>query len=220
VSEPAVIRDRRQRRYLIALALLFFAPLGLAFYLYYGPVGWRPAGRVNHGELIDPPRPLPALALPLVAADPVTADPVTAGSVATARSTDPDFLKHKWTLLYWGPGACPRRCRTTLYNTRQVRTALNRDQGRVQRVYIAEGACCDMEFLRTEHPDLITVRASPGAAPLLALLLEPDGASPVAAARIYLIDPLGNLMLSYAPDANPKGMLDDLKRLLRLSHVG
>ena len=69
MSEPAVIRDRRQRRYLIALALLFFAPLGLAFYLYYGPVGWRPAGRVNHGELIDPPRPLPALALPLVAAD-------------------------------------------------------------------------------------------------------------------------------------------------------
>jgi hypothetical protein len=44
--------------------------------------------------------------------------------------------------------------------------------------------------------------------------------SPVVAARIYLVDPLGNLMLSYAPDANPKGMLDDLKRLLRLSHVG
>jgi hypothetical protein len=210
VSEPAVIRDRRQRRYLIALALLFFAPLGLAFYLYYGPVGWRPAGRVNHGELIDPPRPLPALALPLLAAD-----PVAAGSVATARSTDPDFLKRKWTLLYWGPGTCPRRCRTTLYNTRQVRTALNRDQGRVQRVYIAEGACCDMQFLRTEHPDLIT-----GAAASLALLLEPDGVSPVVAARIYLVDPLGNLMLSYAPDANPKGMLDDLKRLLRLSHVG
>ena len=70
------------------------------------------------------------------------------------------------------------------------------------------------------NPDLITVRASPGAAPLLALLLAPDGVSPVAAARVYLVDPLGNLMLSYAPDANPKGMLDDLKRLLRLSHVG
>jgi cytochrome oxidase Cu insertion factor (SCO1/SenC/PrrC family) len=210
VSESAVTRDRRQRRLLIALALLFFAPLGLTFYLYYGPVGWRPAGRVNHGDLIDPPRRLPALALPLVAA----------GSVATARSTDPDFLKHKWTLLYFGPGTCSRRCRTNLYNTRQVRTALNRDQGRVQRVYIAEGACCDMESLRTEHPDLITVRATPAAAPLLALLPSVDGLSPAAAARIYLIDPLGNLMMSYAPDADPKGMLEDLQRLLRLSHVG
>lgn len=215
MSEPAVIRDRRQRWYVIALALLFFAPLGLAFFLYYGSVGWRPAGRVNHGELIDPPRPLPALELPLVAAD-----PVTAGSVATSRSTDPDFLKHKWTLLYWGPGTCSQRCRAILYNTRQVRTALNRDRGRVQRVYIAEGTCCDLDFLRTEHPDLIAIRATPAAAPLRALLLQPVGLSPAAAGRIYLVDPLGNLMLSYAPEANPKSMLEDLKRLLSLSHIG
>jgi cytochrome oxidase Cu insertion factor (SCO1/SenC/PrrC family) len=215
VSEPAVNRDRRQRLYLIALALLFFAPLGLAFYLYYGPAGWRPAGRVNHGELIDPPRPLPSLALALVAAD-----PVTAGSVASSRSTDPDFLKQKWTLLYFGPGTCSRRCRTTLYNTRQVRTALNRDQGRVQRVFIAVGACCDMEFLRIEHPDLITIRVTPAAAPLLALLPEPEDSSAVATGRIYLVDPLGNLILAYAPEANPKGMLEDLQRLIRLSHVG
>ena len=53
---------RHQRRLLIALVLLFFAPLGLAFYLYYGHVSWRPGGRANHGDLIDPARPrkLPA----------------------------------------------------------------------------------------------------------------------------------------------------------------
>jgi hypothetical protein len=37
---------------------------------------------------------------------------------------------------------------------------------------------------------------------------------------VYLVDPLGNLMMSYALDARPKGMLEDLKKLLRLSHVG
>jgi hypothetical protein len=37
---------------------------------------------------------------------------------------------------------------------------------------------------------------------------------------VYLIDPLGNLLMSYAPTARPKGMLEDLKRLLGLSHVG
>ena len=40
-------QDRRQRRLLIGLALLFFAPLALAFYLYYGHGTWRPGGRVN-----------------------------------------------------------------------------------------------------------------------------------------------------------------------------
>src|ERR1700679_2959768 len=82
---------RRQRRVLIGLALLFFAPLGLAFFLYYG-VGWRPGGRVNNGELIDPPRPLPAAALPRVDPD----------GTAPDRLTAPDFLTRKWTLLYWG----------------------------------------------------------------------------------------------------------------------
>jgi cytochrome oxidase Cu insertion factor (SCO1/SenC/PrrC family) len=201
----SVAHDRRQRRLLVALAVLFFAPLGFAFYLYYGPMGWRPAGHVNHGELIDPPRPLPALILPLV----------TDGGV-----TDPDFLKHKWTLLYLGAGDCSLRCRTNLYDTRQVRIALNRDMRRVQRVFVAEGGCCDLPYLHAEHPDLITVRATAAAAPLIALLPRVDGVSPANAERVYLVDPLGNLMMSYAPDANPKGMLEDLKRLLRLSHVG
>ena len=32
---------------------------------------------------------------------------------------------------------------------------------------------------------------------------------PRTADRVYLIDPLGNLMMSYAADARPKGMLED-----------
>jgi hypothetical protein len=200
---------RRQRRGLIGLALLFFAPLGLAFLLYYG-VGWRPAGRVNRGELIDPPRPLPAVALPRVGA--------AAG--AAPRLTAPDFLTHKWTLLYWGAGACLERCKTDLYDTRQVRIALDRDMDRVQRVWVAQGQCCDLDFLRLQHPDLITVRATPEAAPILAQLRLSAADDPATADRVYLIDPLGNVMMFYAPGAKPKGMLEDLKRLLGLSHVG
>jgi cytochrome oxidase Cu insertion factor (SCO1/SenC/PrrC family) len=199
---------RRQRQALIGLALLFFAPLGLAFFLYYG-VGWRPGGHVNHGRLIEPPRPLPAVVLPHVALD---------GSADT--ETRPDFLTRKWTLLYFGPGTCAERCKTDLYNTRQVRYALNRDMDRVQRVFVAEGPCCDLEFLRQQHPDLITVRATPEASPMLALLRLTPTDDPAAAGRVYLIDPLGNVMMVYAPDSRPKGMLEDLKRLLGLSQVG
>ncbi len=207
IADPRHVR--RQRRALIGLALLFFAPLALAFFLYYG-AGWRPGGHVNHGELIDPPRPLPAIALPRV-------DPKDPGAQAL---TAPDFLKRKWTLLYWGAGACSQRCKTDLYDTRQVRTALNRDMDRVQRVFVAQGECCDLAFLREQHPDLITVRATPEAAPILELLHLAPSDDPAAADRVYLIDPLGNVMMVYRADARPKGMLEDLKRLLGLSQVG
>jgi len=197
-------QDRRQGRLLVVLALLFFAPLGVAFYLYYGHGAWHPGGRVNVGELVEPARPLPSLALPLLG----------------SGNTDPNFLKHKWTLLYVGFGPCAEDCRTRLYDTRQVRLALDRDMNRVQRVFIAGGDCCDAQFLHEQHPDLITIRASEAAAPLLALLPGQGSVNPTHAPRLYLIDPLGNLMMSYAADTKAKGILEDMKRLLRLSSIG
>jgi hypothetical protein len=233
MSGRSASHDRRQRRLLIGLALLFFAPLAASFFLYYGG-DWRPGSRVNRGDLVTPPRPLPEVSLPIargVASNAVGASAdagISAdagadagpGANAGADHTKPTFLKGKWTLLYWGAGNCSSRCRTNLYNTRQIRTALNRDMDRVQRVFIAEGECCDWQYLDHEHPDLITVRATREVAPLLALLPTVNGISPGTADRVYLIDPLGNLMMSYAPDAKPKGMLEDLKRLLGLSSVG
>jgi cytochrome oxidase Cu insertion factor (SCO1/SenC/PrrC family) len=215
VSERSA-HDRRQRRLLIGLALMFFAPLGVSFYLYYGQDTWHPGGRVNAGDLIEPPRPLPSLALPLQ----------SAGEAA------PDFLRRKWNLLYVEHGPCAERCRTSLYETRQVRLALDRDMDRVQRVFIADRDCCDFQFLHEQHPDLLAIRMSPAAAPLLALLPRRGAGSArgggnvsagdddANAQRIYLIDPLGNLMMSYEPYAKPKGILEDMKRLLRLSSIG
>ncbi len=217
-TQLTTAHDRRQRRMLIALALFFFAPLAISFYLYYGSGGWRPGNRVNRGDLISPARPLPEVRLP-VALDPTVTEPRTAAATPDDH-TKPEFLKAKWTLLYWGAGICSDRCRTNLYNMRQVRTALNRNMDRVQRVFVAQGECCDWPYLKHEHPDLLTVLATPEAAPLLHVLPAFDGISPAAADRIYIVDPLGNVMMSYAPDAKPQGMLEDLKRLLGLSQVG
>jgi cytochrome oxidase Cu insertion factor (SCO1/SenC/PrrC family) len=194
--------DRRQRRLLVGIALMFFAPLALSFYLYYG-MHWHPGGRVNAGELIEPARPLPAAALPLASGE---------------TSTDARFLKGKWTLLYVQHGRCDDECRRHLYDTRQVRLALDRDMNRVQRVFIADADCCDLPELKAAHPDLIVIRASAADEPLLALLPVRGGAS--NSHRVYLVDPLGNAMMFYAPEAKSKGMLEDMKRLLRLSSIG
>jgi hypothetical protein len=224
--------DRRQRRILIGLALLFFAPLGLSFYLYYGK-SWRPGGRVNAGELIAPPRPLPSLALPLAGTAP-SATTATAGTTSTGASTgasttrtgadadagetNPQFLKGKWTFLYVQHGRCDDECRRHLYDTRQVRLALDREMNRVQRVFIGDSDCCDFGELKAAHPDLMVIRASPADEALLALLPVQTGAE--NSHRVYLIDPLSNVMMFYAPDVRSKGMLDDMKRLLRLSSIG
>jgi hypothetical protein len=211
--------DRRQRRILIGVALMFFAPLGLSFYLYYGK-DWRPGGRVNAGELIEPPRPLPSLALPLLGVGTGTEADAGGGADASASAaeTNPQFFKGKWTFLYVQHGRCDDECRRHLYDTRQVRLALDREMNRVQRVFIGDSDCCDLQDLKASHPDLMAVRASPKDVPLLNLLPVRTGA--VNSHRVYLIDPLGNLMMFYAPDVRSKGMLEDMKRLLRLSSIG
>ena len=47
---------------MIALAALFFVPLAVAFWLYYGESPLAPEGGTNKGDLIDPARPLLAVA--------------------------------------------------------------------------------------------------------------------------------------------------------------
>ena len=196
---------RRGRRQLLLLAALFFVPLAIAFWMYYGPTGWRPSGDASKGDLIDPARPLAALAL----------------TTADGTQTQPDFLRGKWSMVYVGDGLCDDRCRKALYLTRQSRIALNKDMDRVQRVFLVTGRCCDRGFLAQEHPDLVVARVDDDAS---AALLEPFptyGGIPLAdGGRIFIVDPLGNLLMSYAPTAPDKALLTDMKKLLRLSHIG
>jgi cytochrome oxidase Cu insertion factor (SCO1/SenC/PrrC family) len=205
MTETSRDAQRRGRRQLLALAAIFFVPLAIAFWLYYGPGSWRPSGGANKGDLIDPARPLPEIALP------------TADGAATA----PGFLRGRWTMLYVGDGACDARCREALYLMRQSHIALNKDMDRVQRVFLVTGNCCDRDFLGREHPDLELVRVDDAAAAALLAQFPSYGGVPVGAAgRIYLVDPLGNLLMSYSAEAPPKSLLTDTRKLLRLSHIG
>jgi len=201
--DPAAVR--RGRRQLLALAALFFVPLAVAFWMYYGPAGWRPSGDASKGDLIEPARPLAEISL----------------TTMDGKATTPTVLRGKWTMLYVGDGLCDDRCRKALYLTRQSRIALNKDMDRVQRVFLVTQRCCDREFLTAEHPDLIVARVDDTAS---AALLEPfptyDGVPIADAGRIYLVDPLGNLLMTYAPTAPDKALLTDIKKLLRLSHIG
>lgn len=179
------------------LFLLFFGPLVVAMYLYYD-TDWRPGGTNNHGELIVPAVPLPVASLDMPA----------------GGRTDAEFLRHHWSLVYLARVECDDACRAALYNSRQMRLALGRLADRVQRVYLYVGEPPEQAFLADEHPDLLvaSVAGPEGRALLDALTGQPEG--------YWLVDPLGNAMMRYPADEPPRGMLEDIKRLLRLSRIG
>ncbi len=205
-TTPAELRARNLRT-LAALAALFLLPLVIAFFTYYG-TEWRPSGHVNHGRLITPARPLPQVALPRVSLEPVVPDtaPVAAASA----------FRRRWSLVYVGAGDCDGDCRQALYVMRQTRLALNNDMTRVERVFLVSHACCDRGFLARAHAGLTLLDASaPSAQPLLAQFPQQGREH-----TLFIVDPLGNLMMSYDARANPRGLLEDLKKLLALSHIG
>lgn len=193
------------RRPLLLILLLFAAPLAFAFWLYYGST-WRPTLRTNHGELIEPVVELPALTLPL----------------ATGDRASPRLLTGKWSLVVIGAGdtgptdaGCGADCREALVYARQTWLSLGKLVPRVQRVLLAGPACCDLGYLQREHNGLAVVQAGgPDAGPLL------HAFPPPFARTIFIVDPLGNLMMRYDVHQDPKGLREDLQKLLELSHIG
>jgi hypothetical protein len=188
----------RGRRTLLILAAMFFTPVIVAFAMYYGGA-WRPSGSANKGVLIDPARPLNVAGL----------------RAADGAATPDSVLAGKWTLIYIGDGACDAACERALVFGRQSRLALNNEMTRVQRVFLATGNCCDTAYFSAEHPGLIALDAtSPDAQALLAQF--PDD----RANTLFIVDPLGNLMMRHDASETTKGLLSDLKKLLKLSHIG
>jgi len=196
----------RNLRTLAVLAALFLLPLVMAFCTYYG-TAWRPSAHVNHGRLISPARPLPTVALPRISLE--TGTPGTPPATATP-------FHGRWSLVYVGGGDCDSACLEALYVMRQTRLGLNADMTRVERVFLVSRDCCKRDFLAREDAGLAVLDASaPPQESLLALFPHQDREH-----TLFVVDPLGNLMMSYDVRDNPRGLLEDLKKLLRLSHIG
>ena len=188
----------RGRRQLLIVAAVFLVPVAIAFALYYGQI-WRPAGNSNKGELIVPARPLEVAGVKNIDGTPADA----AG------------FQGKWSLIYIGDGACDTACRTALVFARQSRLALNNEMTRVQRIFLSTGNCCANDYFKAEHEGLIVLDASSPEAQRLLAQFPAERSS-----AVFIVDPLGNLVMRYDTRSDPKGLLTDLKKLLKLSHIG
>jgi hypothetical protein len=179
---------------MLAIAALCLAPFIAAWIAYFY---WQPQGGANYGELIPAHQ---LTDLPLHHLD--------------RHEVRLSAFRGKWVLLQLDQAECAAACRAKLYDMRQVRLAQGREMERVERVWlILDDAPLETQLMR-EYDGTRMLRA--GGSPIVAEF-PPAGA---ARDHIYLIDPLGNLMLRFPKDADPRRMRKDLSRLLRASRIG
>lgn len=135
--------------------------------------------------------------------------PAIVGTRADGAPFRLDELRGRWVLVSGG-SACDAACERNLYATRQARTMQGKDQVRIVRVWLAAGTSPLVPALFAEHPGLVVVRVAATVPDLF----------PGGAGLVYLIDPLGNLVLRYPDDPDVRGIANDLARVLKASRIG
>ena len=182
---------------LLAVLLVCAAPVIASYFTYYVI---RPEGRRNFSELVEPQRPLPAMAT----------------QTLDGRSGELTALKGQWLLLSVAGGACDARCERNLYFQRQLRESLGQEKERLDRVWLVSDEAPVREALRPALAASTVLRVAPGA---LAQWLEPAAGQRLQD-HLYLVDPMGNWMMRFPADMDAAAAAKakrDLDRLLRAS---
>ncbi len=197
VTRPAGGVSATGRRVLLLLAAMCILPVAASYFSYYV---WPPSGRMNYGALILPTA-LPRASLA-----------GAAGQPPLARAE----LEGRWTLVLAAPATCAEACRQALYRMRQARLAQGEEMGRVGRVWLLTDGAEPASDIFAAEPGLRLARAG---GDWLARLPEN-----VRGEQIFLVDPLGNVMMRFPAQADTlaatQGMIRDLRRLLKYSALG
>ena len=120
-------------------------------------------------------------------------------------------LRGKWVLLTADAAACAAACERKLYIVRQVRKAQGKEAERIERLWlVTDGGRPRAELIAALDGGRL---ATPGAA-----LMQLLPGAPLE--HIYLVDPLGNLMMRFPAEADPQKMIKDLQQLLKYSSFG
>jgi cytochrome oxidase Cu insertion factor (SCO1/SenC/PrrC family) len=131
-----------------------------------------------------------------------------------------DGFGRKWTLLLFAGDSCAELCRSNLFYMRQLRTLLGRDTLRLQNVLItAQPLSEETKIYLREFPNLKVVQDYRDKAFYRQFYLEGHG-EVGATPKLYLVDPDQNLMMHYPAEHDQNGVLDDIKKLMKLSRIG
>jgi hypothetical protein len=187
---------------LLLLAAVCAAPVIASYLVYYV---FKPAGgTTSYGALIEPQRPIPA--------DLVVRD-------ESGHPMRLDALKGKWLMVSVDTSACGEACVKKLYFMRQVRATQGAERDRVINVWLRTDDGAMPDAVMQAYPDTRKLIAPPA---VLSAWLPLDAKVPgdSRADHIYLVDPNGNLMMSFPRDPDPSRIKKDLTKLLKWSGIG
>lgn len=189
--------SKSNRNSLLLVLAVFGIPVIASYLAYYV---WQPKGAAtNYGELIQP----------------VTLAQTAMLTQLDGKTIELQALRGKWLLVHANSGACDAACEKNLYALRQVRLLQGRDQDRVERVWLLTDDIVPKEELLKQKFEGMRALRDPKGALLGRLPAKADVRS-----HIYVIDPLGNVMMRYDADPDLKRMAKDLGKLLRASQIG
>lgn len=226
LQSPAAPPKRSMAMFWLVV-LVCIAPVAASYFLYYGV---RPEGRTNYGALLDPQISVATTATtPLVRAtresgfvDFLSALPQDNPRLALASLED---FRGRWLLVRVGPSSCDDDCRNQLYVMRQLRLTTGRERDRVERLWLvtdggtpAAQSLADYAGTWVLSVSQADIERWPREVPAQAVS-GATAASPTTG-HLWLIDPLGNLMMRFPLDPDPAKMKKDLMKLLKASRVG
>ena len=185
------------RLQLLLIAAVFLGPFFLAWVIYDPDETRMATSSTAHGELITPVK--------------LVADT----NLAVPREEQDSPYPGRWTIVHVGNGRCDQACTQSLYKTRQIRKALGKEDRRVQRFFLLTDATPLDPSIRQAHPGLSVFGANDALTDTFMSAIQPYGTG-----NIFLVDPLGNLMMRFTPDTGMKDIHKDLKKLLRVSQIG
>ena len=195
-------RKLSPRMSLLIIAGMFIVPLALAWLMYSGAINYNPVNTRNLGELVQPPVPVPMGAL----------------RPAVPDSTPLDTLEEHWVVAYLLPANCDAGCLDDVTMLRQVHRASGKNQSRIRVLLMGAEPGPSSQALLDVYPSFV-LAARPGSAFGAGLSRVATDSGAPSERSVYLLDPLGNIMLFYAAGFDANDLKKDLKRLLTWSKL-
>ena len=169
------------------LLVMFILPIAIGTLFFYANPNYFSESTVNYGELIRP---------------------VIATEENDIEIDGDASLQGIWTMVYVS-SRCDDACEKAVEDMKTIRTLMNDDMRRIQRMIIIE----DNSTPISNNEGLIKARTTSKK------LIE--GLKEYTENAIYLIDPIGNIMLYYEPqNIDIRLVIKDLKRLFKYSRIG
>ena len=182
------------RRSLWLIVALCVAPVVASYVAFYM---MPPVQHTNYGELMN----VPAL-------------PNTPLRLVDGAGFEMNALRGKWVLLMADSARCAEACERKLFMLRQLRLTQGKEMTRIERAWLIsdEGAIAPKLIDALSGTWLVRAGGSE--------LINRLPAERAVTEYIYVVDPLGNLVLRYPSDAEPSRIIKDLTRLLKTSRIG